>query len=208
MSCSCHLQSLFTHYGILWFSLAEFIPRGGSSLALLLFMSKRSHQVSRKEIRQRYAGSEGDVDGEGGDVLSALSSSGLKNVSSGMEHSSMSSVNGNLLDNVCEEGEREGGREAKYMYYDKLSGVVRCEIRDSRCAMSDCRFSFPSFCFIYFTACCNVVINYCVLVFVPGERVDVVQLPEELLGATRPSEGRLVDAPSQLHSPSQSWLQS
>ena len=84
------IQSFFSHYGILWFSLAEFIPRGGSSLALLLFMSKRSHQGSRREIRQRYAGS------EGGAGLTVLSSA--RDMSSGMEHSSMSSVTGNLLD--------------------------------------------------------------------------------------------------------------
>lgn len=87
-------QSFFSHYGILWFSLAEFIPRGGSSLALLLFMSKRSHQGSRREIRQRYAGSEGGAAG----TIQSISSS-ARNISSGMEHSSMSSVTGNLLDN-------------------------------------------------------------------------------------------------------------
>lgn len=84
-------QSFFTHYGILWFSLAEFIPRGGSSLALLLFMSKRSHQVSRREIRQRYAGSDFGV----GTVLSSA-----KDLSSSMEHSSLSSINGHLLAHV------------------------------------------------------------------------------------------------------------
>lgn len=78
---------------MVWFSLAEFIPRGGSSLALLLFMSKRSHQASRKEIRKRYLGSE-----DGRVTLSSLSSA--KIISSGLEHSSMSSVNGTLLDNV------------------------------------------------------------------------------------------------------------
>jgi hypothetical protein len=84
------IQNTFPHYGILWFSLAEFLPRGGSSVALILFMSKKSHQISRLEIRQRYAGSEGQ-----GTVMSSA-----KLLSSGMDHSSMSSVNGNILDNV------------------------------------------------------------------------------------------------------------
>lgn len=82
-------SSTFSHYWIIWFSLAEFVPRGGSSLALMIFMSKRSHQANRREIRERYVGS----DNIGGTILSST-----KNVSSGMEHSSMSSVNGCIID--------------------------------------------------------------------------------------------------------------
>ena len=53
-------------------------------------MSKRTHQANRTEIRQRYVGSE----------VMASTFGSTKTVSSGIEHSSMSSVNGNILDNV------------------------------------------------------------------------------------------------------------